>query len=1706
MKLPIVTLVGFLICECMLLRFERFVVYKLTFSMNSERRDVEMSKYSVKLKKRFVRKFTLHYLVLPFFFILALSIAFPSIASTEPSSAVMTLEKTVDHSSPKPGEIVNFTITYSNDMSGTAYNVTIFERIPSNLTFVSSKPFYDGVSDPETGFYRWSRGDIPPNENGTVIIKAKVDNVPVGTLITSTAHLAYQLENGTNVEVTSSETINISQAAGVDVDPDQIHAVAPHKGAWTEYNVTVKNIGNWLDTFSISLRSVAYNPPSADGMWTIELYNSTGYPQNPVATLYDDNVDNSTSWTDHGVLANVTLAGDESTWFMIRVTEPGGTSGNGDAYLDVHLIATSLFDSSISDFADEMTIVRSVTGITLGPDYSRYANPGDTVVYHHIVFKGGWKNKTEVVDIKYTSTVGWAYSFWFDDGTALEDTDGSGYVDIGELLGNDQVYVLVKVTVPYATAAGIKDTAVITATGVTSGNFDTAIDITTVKSAPILGVDKKLVSDNPIYVGDVVTYQINVTNLGNTRLIKVPLYDAFEPLSLSFSSADPAEDAYDQIAGTIHWENLTALESNQSIMVTVSFVAVAADDVVRESANVIDAEDEFGNLISATCMNKELRIIGVYTLTVTASPNGAIGGSFSVAWTERGVQKNGTFTTQKSISGDQDTVAEVSHPESPITSGDVRYIFTHYSPSATVTMDFDKTVTLNYRTEYNLTFQQTGSFEPVYITVNGTQLPGSLPQCLWVGKGSATTFSYSSPVTDPAGTTRYVLIEVSGNTTETSVTVNAPVIVTGFYKTQYHLNVTTDPVGLDTPQYSGWYNKGAYAEIEVATLTGGDGLSTRYRFDHWAGMGIKQYYITIISLHNDPTPSQWVNATENLTVGVTSPADDDGAGTRYRCTGYKIDDGDLEEATSYTFVDVQAAHKIEFEWIAQRYLTVNISPPDVPETIPGEGWYDENTLVSLTAPSPVSASNGVQYRFDHWTIDTTTSTTNPITFNMDAPKTVTAHYVKQFKLIVISDYDSPDPPLGDHWYDEGESITASVSSPADESNGTRYRCTGWSGTGSVPVKGTDTSLGFTITAPSSIVWNWIPQHQLTVDNGGHGTTTPTSGNWYDAGEWITITMGSDTTSNSTGTRYLFALWSGSGPGSYSGPTNPCQVQINGPITEAASWKTQHYLTVNSPYGTPDGAGWYDSDSAAYATLDTETVSAGSGIRYVFTQWGEDASGTDYAQSDPITMNAPKTATANWKRQYYLTVISAYRTPSGTGWYDDGSITHAGLDRGLDSGETGIRYVFTRWSGDTSGIDFTQSDPIVMDAPKTVNASWKTQYYLTMSTNFGDTTPHNGWYDVGSIVSIEATAPAVAEGNGYVWHGWTGTSEGSYSGVDNPATVTMNSAISETAYWKIDPLLTIMISNDTITSGDRIVVHGKMLPVNSTAEISVIYVFPNGTQIEHRVYTDDEGNFEDTLLMDQEYLYGLFVDDGEWMVAARRSSDINHEKAQTSTTLRIDAPPVVQFHPGLLAWSIVAVALIAYVPTNKKVKNNNTRWHATVILCCAGLIFGAVSLALNWVLVTGIATTNNVTYQVNILLYPLGNGLVSITEGLRYTGAEIPSMVDPSWRNIIGSTGPVLTLYLVPLGCALALTGFYKPKTIRKRSLKTVILLISGGLILTSVVHTLIFVQGQASAIDGAAVGYNIGVYLAIISGTLAVLAGLFANREIHTESTKANMS
>ena len=77
---------------------------------------------------------------------------------------------------------------------------------------------------------------------------------------------------------------------------------------------------------------------------------------------------------------------------------------------------------------------------------------------------------------------------------------------------------------------------------------------------------------------------------------------------------------------------------------------------------------------------------------------------------------------------------------------------------------------------------------------------------------------------------------------------------------------------------------------------------------------------------------------------------------------------------------------------------------------------------------------------------------------------------------------------------------------------------------------------------------------------------------------------------------------------------------------------------------------------------------------------------------------------------------------------------------------------------------------------TLAFKFQNQYYLTMSSlGPGSVTPVSAWYNAGARTVIKATAVS-----GHKFVSWIGTGVGSYTGTATTATITVNSAISETA--------------------------------------------------------------------------------------------------------------------------------------------------------------------------------------------------------------------------------------------------------------------------------------------------------------------------------------
>ena len=101
------------------------------------------------------------------------------------------------------------------------------------------------------------------------------------------------------------------------------------------------------------------------------------------------------------------------------------------------------------------------------------------------------------------------------------------------------------------------------------------------------------------------------------------------------------------------------------------------------------------------------------------------------------------------------------------------------------------------------------------------------------------------------------------------------------------------------------------------------------------------------------------------------------------------------------------------------------------------------------------------------------------------------------------------------------------------------------------------------------------------------------------------------------------------------------------------------------------------------------------------------------------------------------------------------------------------------SADIRYISLNSSGTVIVNGKNvTVDVSYKTQYYLTMIVtpfNGGSISPSSGWYNAGSIVTINAIP-----NNNFEFISWSGSGNGSYSGNDDPATIAMNGPVTEKA--------------------------------------------------------------------------------------------------------------------------------------------------------------------------------------------------------------------------------------------------------------------------------------------------------------------------------------
>ena len=601
---------------------------------------------------------------------------------------------------------------------------------------------------------------------------------------------------------------------------------------------------------------------------------------------------------------------------------------------------------------------------------------------------------------------------------------------------------------------------------------------------------------------------------------------------------------------------------------------------------------------------------------------------------------------------------------SPQGSGPTRSTYVSWSDGGAqshgITCNAPRTYTVTFQVEHQVTV--TAVPLACQVTVDG--VPWLPPATFWWIEGS--THSIGVPSPQVSGGTQYVFLSWSDGGAQThSVTTTAPQTYTAFCGTQYEITVDTSPVPLQVlvngaPQnapYAFWCDAGGGATLNVTDPQGSG--PTRYAFLSWSDGGAKQHAI--------------VCASTATYVATFTP--------EYRTT--------IDTSPNALVVAVDGTNR----------------------TAPFVFYCASGSNHSVDAPSPQGTGN-TRYAFLSWSDGGARTHTIPCV----QPATYVATFAAEFlvtvdtspaNLTVTVDGATATAPQT-YWWRQGSSHSVDTPSPQG-SGATRFVWTSWS-------DGGPQAHAVTATGPTTFTAAFRTEHQLLLATSPPGLTVRLNGTlrvtpwtqWVAAGS--TWTVAADSPQAGTAwTRFAWTSWSDGGAQAHG-------FTVSGPTSLLATFAPHYHLTLISDRG---GSPWCDLPDCWYAANATATFginvteSGGPGTQYVFRLWSGDLTRTQTVVA--ILMDGPKTETAQWTTQYFLTVIATPGTATGERWYNASETATFRVNATEVAASNGTRYRFVGWSLDFAGT--TPDGSVFMDGPKTVRADWRPVPFLES----------NAWY-------------------------------------------------------------------------------------------------------------------------------------------------------------------------------------------------------------------------------------------------------------------------------------------------------------------------------------------------------------------------------------------
>ena len=174
--------------------------------------------------------------------------AIDNVGFYEVDIALQELVKSASQTTAVLGDIIDFTVTFTNDADSDMTGITFTDSLPDGLAFVPESVIINGINclecDPSSGF---DVPDVVVEADMVISFKATVDYMPSSGIASNTAFLKYDIVlvemSPPTTAVTQSNTVDIILAAASDIYVQKTGPTSVQGGDDVTYNITVGNNG-----------------------------------------------------------------------------------------------------------------------------------------------------------------------------------------------------------------------------------------------------------------------------------------------------------------------------------------------------------------------------------------------------------------------------------------------------------------------------------------------------------------------------------------------------------------------------------------------------------------------------------------------------------------------------------------------------------------------------------------------------------------------------------------------------------------------------------------------------------------------------------------------------------------------------------------------------------------------------------------------------------------------------------------------------------------------------------------------------------------------------------------------------------------------------------------------------------------------------------------------------------------------------------------------------------------------------------------------------------------------------------------------------------------------------------------------------------------------------------------------------------------------